>query len=77
MTEFLRDIKQLLDIFCNDQKQRRKLEEINKLKINEEDFAFYRDQIGPRKRKWLDVVESIDQPDMDFSSKNVSKTIQF
>ena len=37
MTEFLRDIKQLLDIFCNDQKQRRKLEEINKLKINEED----------------------------------------
>ena len=51
MTEFLRDIEELLNIFCNDQKQRRKLEEINKLKMNEDDFAFYEDQIGPRKRK--------------------------
>ena len=32
MTEFLRDIEELFDIFCMDQKQRRKLEEINKLK---------------------------------------------
>ena len=42
-TEFLRDIEELFDIFCNDQKQRRKLKEINKLKINEDDFAFYED----------------------------------
>ena len=49
MTEFLRDIEELFDIFCNDQKQRRKLEEIIKLKMNEDDFAFYEDQIGPRK----------------------------
>ena len=38
MTEFLRDIEEFFDIFCNDQNQRRKLEEINKLKINEDDF---------------------------------------
>ena len=50
MMEFLRDIEELFDIFCNDQKQRRKLEEINKLKINEDDFAFYEDQISPRKK---------------------------
>ena len=48
MTEFLRDIEELFDIFCNNQKPRRKLEEINKLKMNEDDFAFYEDQIGPR-----------------------------
>ena len=34
MTEFLRDIEELFDIVCNDQKQRRKLEEISKLKMN-------------------------------------------
>ena len=66
MTEFLRYIEELFDIFCNDQKQRRKLEEINKLKMNEDDFAFYKDQIGPGKRKCLDVVEPIDQSDINF-----------
>ena len=54
MTEFLRDIEELFDIFCNDQKQRRKLGEINKLKMNQDEFAFYEDQIGPRKRKCFD-----------------------
>ena len=61
MTKFLGDIEELFDIFCNDQNQRRKLEEINKLKMNKDDFAFYEDQIGPTKRKCLDVVEPIDQ----------------
>ena len=51
MRECLRDIEELFVIFCNDQKQRRKLEEINKLKMNKDDFAFYEDQISPRKRK--------------------------
>ena len=73
MTEFLRDIEELFDIFCNDQKQRRKLEEINKLKMNEDDFAFYEDQIGPRKRKCLDVVEPIDQSDINFLQKMSQK----
>ena len=50
MTEFLRDIEELFDIFCNDQKQRGNLEEINRLKMNEDDFAFHEDQIGPRKK---------------------------
>ena len=43
MTEFLRDIEELFNIFCNDQKQRQKFEEINKLKMNKDDFAFYKD----------------------------------
>ena len=42
------------------------LEEINKLKMNEDDFAFYEDQIDARKRKCLDVVEPIDQSDINF-----------
>ena len=37
MTEFLCDIEKLFDIFCNDQKQRQKLEKIIKLKMNEDD----------------------------------------
>ena len=69
MTEFLRDIDKLFDIFCNDQKQRRKLEEINKLKMNKDDFAFYEDQIGPRKRNCLDVVEPNNQSDINFFQK--------
>ena len=73
MTEFLRDIEELFDIFCNDQKQRRKLEEIKKLKINKDDFAFYEDQIGPRKRKCLDVVKSIDQSEINLLQKMSQK----
>ena len=69
MTEFLRDIEELFDIFDNDQKQQRKLEEINKLKMNKDGFALYEDQIGPRKRKCLDVVEPIDQSDINFLQK--------
>ena len=69
MTEFLRDIEEFFDIFCNDQKQRQKLEEINKLKMNKDNFAFYEDQIGPRKRKFLDVVQPIDQSDINFLQK--------
>ena len=72
MTEFLRDIEEFFDIFCNDQNQRRKLEEINKLKINEDDLAFYEDQIGPKK-KFLDVVEPINQSDKNFLQKMSQK----
>ena len=43
MTEFLHDIEELVDIFCNDQNQQGKLKEINKLKMNKDDFAFYED----------------------------------
>ena len=68
MTEFLRDIEELFDIFCNGQKQRQKLEEINKLKMNEDDFASYEDEIGPKK-KCLNVVEQIDQCDKIFLQK--------
>ena len=73
MMEFLRDIEELFDIFCNDQKQRRKREEINKYKMNEDDFAFYEDQIGLRKKKCLDVVEPINQFDINFLQKMSQK----
>ena len=49
--------------------ERQTLEEINKLKMNEDDFAFYEDQIGPRKRKSVDVVEPIGQSDIKFLQK--------
>ena len=73
MTKFLRDIEQLFEIFCNEQKQGRKLEEINKLKMNQDDFAFYEDQIGLRKRKCCDIVEPIDQSDINFLQKMSQK----
>ena len=37
--------------------------------MNEDDFAYHEDQIGPRKRKCLDVVEPIDQSDINFLQK--------
>ena len=37
--------------------------------MNKDDFAFYKDQVGPRKRKCLDVVEPIDQSDTNFLQK--------
>ena len=48
------------------------LEEINKLKMNKDDFVFYEDQIGPGK-KCLDVVEPIDQSDINFLQKMSQK----
>ena len=73
MTEFLRDIEELFDIFCSDQKQRQKLEKINKLKMNEDDFAVYEGQIGSRKRKCLDVVEPIHRSDINILQKMSQK----
>ena len=37
--------------------------------MNEDDFAFNENQIGPRKRKCLNVVEPIDQSDINFLQK--------
>ena len=37
--------------------------------MNKDDFAFYEDQIGLRKRKCLDVVEAINQSDINFLQK--------
>ena len=41
--------------------------------MNEDDFAFYEDQIGPRKRKCLDVVEPINQFYINFFQKMSQK----
>ena len=41
--------------------------------MNKDDFAFYEDQIGPIKRKCLDVVEPIDQSDINFLPKMSQK----
>ena len=43
------------------------------MKTNEDDFAFYGNQIGPRKRKCLDVVEPVDQSDINFLQKMSQK----
>ena len=41
--------------------------------MNEDDFEFYEDQIGLRKRKCLNVVEPIDQSDINFFQKMSQK----
>ena len=41
--------------------------------MNEDDFAFYEDQIGPRKRKFLDVIKPINQSDVNFLQKMSQK----
>ena len=41
MKVFVNDIEELYGVFCNDQKQLRKLEESHQLRINKNDFAFY------------------------------------
>ena len=41
--------------------------------MNKNDFGFYENQIGPRKRKCLDVVEPIDKSDINFLQKMSQK----
>ena len=64
---FLSDADLLFDIFCKDDKQRRKLEELYKLRMTEADFAFDNDQNGPRLAKCLSVVEKLLPSDETFS----------
>lgn len=57
-TLFQKNVKDLFDIFCSDQKQRRKVEEHHKLRMNAKDFAFYKDQKGARIGKCLNMIEN-------------------
>ena len=59
-------LKNCSTFFVMTKNRDKNLEEINKLKMIEDDFAFYEDQIDARKRKCLDVVEPIDQSDINF-----------
>ena len=45
--------------------------------MNEDDFAFYEHQIGPRKRTCLDVVEPTDQSNINFLQKMSQKQSNF
>ena len=54
--EFLSNVDELFDVFCDDVDQRRRLEREHKLRMTDEDFSFYADQKGRRAEKCLDVV---------------------
>ena len=67
VSNFLSDADLLFDSFCKDDKQRRTLEELYKLRMTDADFAFYKDQHGPRLAKCLSVVEKLLPSDETFS----------
>ena len=67
VANFMADVDNLFDIFCKDDLQRRKLEELYKLRMTESDFAFYNDQKGPRLAKCLNVAEKLLPSDETFA----------
>jgi len=44
--EFLSDVDELFDVFCDNTAQQRCLEREHKLQMTEEDYSFYHDQRG-------------------------------
>ena len=54
----MNDTNKLFDIFCEDRKQRRELEEEHMLQMTEDSFKFYDDQKGPRKAECLSAIDT-------------------
>jgi len=63
------DMDKLFDIFCKDARQRRKLEVMHQLRMDERDFAFYSNQNGKRKSRALNIVENLTPSDIAFKRK--------
>ena len=71
--EFLSDVDWLLDVFCNDHEQRRSLDKEHKLRMTDEDYAFYEDQNGQRIEKCLDVALPLTTSNMKLIPRSESK----
>ena len=65
LDDFLSDIDKLFNIFCHDREQRR-IQEEQKLRMNDSDLAFYRDQNSLRICKCLSVAENPSSSDINF-----------
>jgi len=72
--EFLSDVDELFDVFCNNTAQRRRLEREHKLQMTEEDYSFYQDQTGLRVAKCLDVLVPLTSSDKEFIRRSEIKS---
>ena len=61
------------DIFCEDPKRRLELEKEEQLRMAPEDYLFYEDQKGERKRKCLPIVEKLTETDLRFKRRVVQQ----
>lgn len=66
---FLKNIDQLFDIFCDQTTQRRKLEKQHLLQMTSEDFNFYEDQKGPRNLKCTNELVPLTNKDIKFKTR--------
>ena len=53
--EYLSDVDELFEVFCDNAEQRRRLEREYKLRVTNENYSFYDDQKGLRVAKCLDA----------------------
>ena len=66
-SSFLQDMMdQLFDVYCVDEQQRRQMEIRHCLRMAREDFTFYEDQRTECKRRCVDEVVPLTQPDLRF-----------
>jgi len=67
--EFMRDMDELFDISCSDNKQRSQLEKQHLLRMTDKDFEFYSDQKGPSLMKCFNIVETLTTSDIKFAER--------
>lgn len=69
---FMEDADVLFDVFCSDDKQRRKLESEHQLRMNDDDYAFYNDQKGDRVGRCMNEVVELSTSDQKFIRRTTS-----
>lgn len=75
-SEFLEDIDKLFDIYCDDSKQLKALEQKYNLKMVDKDYRFYEDQKNLRIGRCLPIIEPLSPSDHKFlrRSRNMTYT---
>lgn len=72
-SEFMEDVTQLFDVYCADAEQRQQMEKEYRLRMTEDDFAFYNDQKGHRIGRCLDAVIPLTSSDNLFIRRTSSQ----
>ena len=75
-SEFLEDIDKLFDIYCDDSKQLKALEQKYNFKMVDKDYCFYEDQKNLRIGRCLPIIEPLSSSDHKFlrRSRNMTYT---
>ena len=72
--QFTENFDKLFNVFNKNELQRKKMEKLYKLRMNDVNWAFYHDQCGPRIGKCYSVNEEYSQSDLRYIAR-VNKEI--